>query len=92
MLSSTQMLNIIAIHIERTESTDRSVGRASDSLSQGRGFDPQLGRGVVSLSKTLHPHCIVLIKLRKPPQNDWKIVDRDVKPKKNRDQTSFSIH
>ena len=34
---------------------------------------------VVSLSKTIHPHCLVLVKPRKPSQNDWKITDRDVK-------------
>ena len=40
---------------------------------QCRGFDPHLGRGVVSLSKTLHPHCFkVLVKPRKPSQNDYK--------------------
>ena len=26
--------------------------------------------GIVSLSKTLHPHCLVLVKPRKPSQND----------------------
>ena len=24
-----------------------------------RGFEPAIGRGVVSLSKTLYPHCIL---------------------------------
>ena len=47
-------------------STDSSVGRALDSLSQGHKFDPQSGRCVVSFSKTLHPHCLVLVKPRKP--------------------------
>ena len=26
--------------------------------------------GVLSLSKTLHPHCLVLVKPKKPSQND----------------------
>ena len=51
-------------------STDSSVGRASDSRSQGRGFNHHLGPVVVSLSKTLHPHCLLLVKPRKPSQND----------------------
>ena len=65
-------------------STDSSVGRASDSFSQGRGLDPHPGRGVVSLSKILRPHCLVLVKSREPSQNDRKIVDRDVKPQTNK--------
>ena len=51
-------------------STDSSVGRASDSRSQGHGFDPHPWCGVVSLSKTHHPDCLVLVKPRKPSQND----------------------
>lgn len=40
-----------------------------------------LGRhGVVSLSKTFHPSCLVLDNPRKPFQNDRKIDDQDVKP------------
>ena len=67
-------------------STDSSVGRASDSWSQGRRFDPHPGWGVVSLIKPLHPHCLVLVNpmARKPFQNDRKIVDRDVKPQTNK--------
>ena len=45
---------------------------------------PHPGRSVVSLSKTLHPHCLVLVKPRKPSQNDRKIVDRDVNPQTNK--------
>ena len=45
------------------------------------------GRSVVSFSKTFHPHCLVLVKPRKPSQNDWKIVDRDIKPQTNKKQT-----
>ena len=65
--------------------------RVSDSWSQGHGFDPHPGRGVVSLSKTLHPHCfIVLVKPRsKLSQNDWKIVDRDVKSQTNKQIMSW---
>ena len=45
-------------------STKSSVGRASDTYLQGHGFDPQLGPGVVSLSKILHPpFCFVLLKI-----------------------------
>ena len=33
------------------------------------GFNPHLERGVVSLSKTLYPHCLVLVKPRMPSQN-----------------------
>ena len=44
------------------------------------GFDPHLGLGVVSLSKTFHPSCLVLVRPREPPQKDRKIVDRDLKP------------
>ena len=51
-------------------STDSSVGRASDSWSQGRRFDPHPWCGVVFLSKTLYHHCLVLIKIRKPSQTD----------------------
>ena len=47
-------------------------------------FDYHLGRCVVSLSKTLHPSCLVLVKPRKSSQNDWKSVDRDVKPQTNK--------
>ena len=72
-------------------SIDSSVGRASDSWSQGRGFDPHSRHGVLSLSKTLHPHCLVLIKPRKPSQNDRKIVDRDVKPQTNKPTNKFHI-
>ena len=64
-------------------STHSSVGRAPDSWSQGRGFDPHSGRGVVSLSKTL-PNCLVLVKPWKPSQNDWKIVDWDIKQEQNK--------
>ena len=40
---------------------------------QCRGFDPHLGLGVVSFSKTLHPHFFkVLVKPRKPSQNNYK--------------------
>ena len=35
---------------------------------------------VLSLSKTLHSHCLVLVTPGKPSQNDIKSVDRDVKP------------
>ena len=49
-------------------STDTSGGRAS--------FYPHLGHSVVSLSKTLHFHCLVLVKPRKPSQSDWKIDDQ----------------
>ena len=35
-----------------------------------RDNDPHPGCGVVSLSKTLHPHCLVLFKPRKTSQND----------------------
>ena len=55
--------------------TDGSVGRVSDSLSQGRVFDLHPWCGVVSLSKTLHPYClvqvraIVLVRARKSSQN-----------------------
>ena len=51
-------------------STDKSVERVSNSWSQGRGFDPILEHGVVSLSKTLHSHCLVLVKPRKSFLND----------------------
>ena len=51
-------------------STDSSVGRESDSLLQGCRLDPHLGRRVVSLSKTLHPSGLVLVKPRKSSQND----------------------
>ena len=61
-------------------STDSSVGRALDSGLQSHGFDPHPGCSVESLSKTLHPHCLVLVRLRKLSQNDLKIVDRDEKP------------
>ena len=33
------------------DSINSSVGRASNSWLQGHGFDSQMGRGVVSLSK-----------------------------------------
>ena len=48
----------------------------------GHGFDPHPGRcclvgcsiltqgGVVSMSRTLHRYCLVLVKPRKPSQND----------------------
>ena len=65
-------------------STHSSVGRALDSWSQGCGFHLYWRSGVVSLSKTLHPHCSVLDKPRKQSQNDWKIVDRCVKQKQNK--------
>ena len=42
------------------------------------------GRGVVSLSKTLHTHCLVLVKAREWSQNDRNIVDRDIKPQRNK--------
>ena len=38
----------------------------------------------MSLSKTLHPHCLVMVKSRQPSQNECKIVDRDVKPQTNK--------
>ena len=41
---------------------------ARESVSHG--FDPHMGRSVVSLSKTLHPSCLVLVKPIKPSQND----------------------
>ena len=41
-----------------------------------------MARCFVSLSKTRHPHSLVLVKPRKPSKNDLKIVDGDVKPKK----------
>ena len=34
------------------------------------GFESRLVRGVESLSKILHPNCLVLVKLRKPSQHD----------------------
>ena len=57
VVDSTSLPLTALVSIFFSESTDSSVGRASDSSSQGRGFDPHLGRGVVSLSKTLHHHC-----------------------------------
>ena len=41
-------------------STVSSVGRVPDSRSQGRGIESHQGRGVVSFSKTLNLHCLVL--------------------------------
>ena len=41
-----------------------------DSKVTGLGFDPHPGGGVVTLSKTLHPHYLVLVKPRKLSQND----------------------
>ena len=38
--------------------TFNSVGRVPFSRSQGRGFESHEGHGVVSLSKTLHLHCL----------------------------------
>ena len=43
-------------------------------------FEPHQGPGVVSLSKTLHLHCLVLVQPEKTSQHDRKIVDWDVKP------------
>ena len=60
--------SFIRQHLLERGSTDSSVGRVSDSCLQGRGLNPLPGCGVVSLSKTLHPHRLVL--LRKPSQND----------------------
>ena len=48
------------------------------------GFDPLLRQGVVSLSKTFRPGYLVLVKPRRPPQNDGKIVDRNIKPQTNK--------
>ena len=45
--------------------TDSSVGRGSDSWSQGCWFYSHPGRSVVSLSKMLYPHCLILVKPRK---------------------------
>ena len=39
--------------------TFNSVGRVPFSRSQGRGFESHEGHGVVSLSKTLHLHCLI---------------------------------
>ena len=33
---------------------------------------------------SLHPHCLVLVKHRKPSQNDRKFVDREVEPQTNK--------
>ena len=63
-------------------STHSSVGKASDSWSQGCGFDPKSGHVVVSLSKTLHSHCLVLVKPKVT-----KNVDPDVKYKNNNKET-----
>ena len=49
-----------------------------------RKFESHQGRGVVSLSKTLNPHWLVLVNPRNLSQNDRKIVDRDVKLQTNK--------
>ena len=51
-------------------STDISVGRVPDSWSQGQGFESRQGCGVVSFSKTIHLHCLVLVQPRKRSQHD----------------------
>ena len=33
-------------------------------------FDPHPGHGVVTLSLAFHPHCLVLVKPRKPSKSD----------------------
>ena len=38
----------------------------------------------MSLSNSLHHHCLVLVKPRKPSQNDGNSVDWDVKPQTNK--------
>ena len=43
--------------------------------SQGRWFESPQRLCVVSLSKTLHLHCLVLVQSRKTSRHDWKIVD-----------------
>ena len=53
---------------EKTGTLEASIPQFVES--QGRGFEFHQGRGVVSLSKKLHPHCLVLVKPKKPPQND----------------------
>ena len=47
-----------------------SVDRVPDSGSQGRRFEYHQGRGVVSLSKTLHMHYLVLVQPRKTSLHD----------------------
>ena len=37
---------------------------------QGHGFESRQGRSVVSLSKTLYLHCLVLVQPRKASRND----------------------
>ena len=49
------------------------------------------GRGAVSLSKTLHPNCLALVKPRNSSQNYRKIVVRDIKPQTNK-QTDGLIY
>ena len=44
----------------------------------------------MSSGKTLHPHCLVLVKPRKPSQNNSQIDDRDVKTQTNK-QTNKTL-
>ena len=62
-----------ALHTVRGN-TVCSVGRVPDSWSQGLRFESHQECGVVSLSKTLHLHCFVLVQPMKTSQHDSKIV------------------
>ena len=66
-------------HSNSTMTSNQGASRAQLRERWSRGFDPHLGRGVLSLSKKFHPSCLVLVKTRKLSQNDRKIVDWSVK-------------
>ena len=57
-------------HCRREGEPIAQLGERLTLDSKVAGFDPHQGRGVVSWSKTLHPHCLVLVKHRKPSHND----------------------
>ena len=71
------LLNIpldIGFYEDLTKTIFHYQGAQIAQLGEHRTLDHKVmgsnpGRGV-SLSKTLHPHCLVLVKPRKPFQND----------------------
>ena len=53
-------------HHEQKRASKAQLGERQTLDHKGQG----LILTVVSLSKTLHPHCLILVKPRKPSQND----------------------